>query len=129
MASSEILKEITKAKGAHAAWKLKLSAAIAVGKTDLDPKTVKCDNLCTFGEWLYGPSMTPEIKAGMPYKVIKRLHAEFHACASSVLDKVVAGDLDGAKRIFETDYAQISDKLMTGMSKWSRELSSELQQS
>ena len=122
MASDDIVKEITKAKGAHAAWKLKLSSAISLGRTDLDPKTVRCDNLCDFGAWLYGPSMDSEIKAGVPYKVIKRLHAEFHVCASTVLDNITRGELAEATKVFETDYAQISQKLMVAMSKWSSEL-------
>lgn len=60
----------------------------------------------------------------MPYKVIRRLHAEFHECASRVLEMALSGDKDGAMAVLEGEYAARSHKLITALSKWRRELTS-----
>lgn len=123
MSAEATLKKITKAKGAHAAWKLKLSTAISLGKTDLDPQVVKCDDQCEFGKWLYGSSIEADLKTGVPYSVIRRLHAEFHVCASQVLDKINSGDLANAKTQFDSEYDHRSSQLLKALTKWSGELS------
>jgi len=117
-----MLEEIKKAMGAHGAWKLRLRTAISVGRSDANPSQVKCDNLCEFGKWLYGQSIDGETKRGMPYQVIRRLHAEFHACASSVLELAIAGRKDQAITLLEGEYTERSDKLVRAMTKWRGEI-------
>lgn len=124
MPNQAILQEIKKAAGAHGAWKLKLSTAVSMGTTKLDPKTVKCDDLCDFGKWLHGSTIDNDMKFSMPYKVIKRLHAEFHVCASEVLEHVLQGDVTSASNQFKGEYTEKSGKLMRALSKWKGELTS-----
>lgn len=123
MPNQTILQEIKKAVGAHAAWKLKLTTAVSTGKTKLDPATVKCDDQCDFGKWLYGPTIDNDLKSGMPYKVITRLHAEFHVCASKILEQVIQGDATAASVQLEGEYTERTDKLMRALKKWKGELS------
>ena len=122
MPNQAILQEIKKATGAHGAWKLKLTSAVSLGSTKLDPKTVKCDDQCDFGKWLYGSTIDNDMKSSMPYKVITRLHAEFHVCASQVLAQVVDGNIKGASNQLEGEYTEKSDKLMRALNKWKGEL-------
>lgn len=122
MSTSGISEEIRKAIGAHGAWKLRLKTAVTLKRTDLEPATVKCDDKCEFGKWLHGSSLNDEVKSGMPYKVTTRLHAEFHECASKVVERVIYKDTNGASAILEGEYAQRSDKLMRALNKWRREL-------
>ena len=52
--SAQAISEINNAIGAHGVWKLKLRTAIATGASDIEPKTVRCDDKCALGQWLYG---------------------------------------------------------------------------
>ena len=123
MPNQTILQEIKSATGAHGAWKLKLTNAVSLGKTKLDPKTVKCDDLCDFGKWLHGSTIDSDMKNGMPFKVITRLHAEFHICASQILEQVIQGDTNGAAAQLKGEYTERSEKLMRALNKWKGELS------
>jgi Chemoreceptor zinc-binding domain len=123
MSNALMLEEMKKAMGAHGAWKLRLRTAISVGKSDADPSQVKCDNLCEFGKWLYGQSLDAETKRGMPYHVVRRLHAEFHECAGRVLDLALRGQKSEALTLLDGEYTQRSEKLVLALTKWRREIS------
>lgn len=120
--NDKIIAEIREAIHAHGTWKLRLSTAIATGKSDADPYTTKCDNLCAFGQWLYGPTIDSATRAGKPYQVVKRLHAEFHDTASRVLDLALSGRKQEARMLMDDEYAQRSDKLIRALTKWRKEL-------
>lgn len=122
MSNQLIIEEIENAVRAHGMWKLKLKTAITTGRNESDASDVECDNLCVFGKWLYGPTITPQIAAGKPYEVIKRLHAEFHKCAGSVLRKVDVGQIDSAQEILDTEFAEKSNILVRALTKWKKEL-------
>ncbi|MGV6821216.1 MAG: CZB domain-containing protein [Parvularcula sp.] len=122
MAVSNIFGEIQKALTAHGAWKMRIQTSISRKSIDADPDTVCCDNLCEFGKWLYGPSMDEMTRAGKPYQVIRRLHAEFHECAAEVLREIDAGNMTKANEIFHGEYEFRSHKLSIALSKWRREL-------
>jgi methyl-accepting chemotaxis protein len=110
--------EITKAIGAHGMWKNRLRSAIDSGKADANPADVAKDNVCPFGQWLYGPAMPAAIRSGMDYATVRRLHAEFHKCASKVLECVAVADKPKAESIMSGDYARISADLTAAMMKW-----------
>lgn len=122
MSNPQMLEEIKKALGAHGAWKLKLRTAISAGNSDAEPGAVACDNLCEFGKWLYGPTLDDETRAGMPYHVVRRLHAEFHTCASKVLTLALDGKTEAAMELLEGEYTQRSDKLVRALTKWRGEV-------
>lgn len=122
MSHAEMIKEINAAIGAHGAWKLKLRTAISHGKSDTSPEVVCKDDQCAFGKWLYGPSLDADTRAGKPYEVVKRLHADFHKCASNVLRKAVSGNERDANALFEGEFTDRSQILVVALSKWKGEL-------
>ncbi|KAF0182288.1 MAG: hypothetical protein FD124_2043 [Alphaproteobacteria bacterium] len=124
MSDAAIADAIKKAMGAHGAWKLKLRTAITVGRCDTSPSTARCDNLCEFGKWLYSSELSPETKRGMPFQVVRRLHAEFHDCAGQVLNLVQAGKAKEAQALLDGDFAARSDKLNRALTKWRGEVQS-----
>lgn len=123
MSNALMLEEMKKAIGAHGAWKLRLRTAISLGKSDADPTQVKCDDRCEFGKWLYGRSLDAETKQGMPYHVVRRLHAEFHDCAGRVLELALRGQKSEALTLLDGEYGQRSEKLVVALTKWRREIS------
>ena len=120
--NAQILEEVKKAIGAHGKWKLNLRTAINRGKSEYSVEDIRCDNLCEFGKWLYGPTIDEETKAGKPYEVVKRLHAEFHRCASQVLFYAVNDKKDEAIQLLEGEYTERSDILIKALNKWKGEL-------
>ena len=118
----QTLEEVKKAIGAHGKWKLNLRTAINTGKSDFSPFDVSCDNKCEFGKWLYGPTITPDLKAGKPYQVVRRLHADFHRSASAILKHALAGNKDTAIQLMDTDYRDKSEILIRALNKWKGEL-------
>ena len=107
---------------AHTKWRLRLKTAISSRTSDITPQHAACDDQCDFGKWLYGPDLDDDIRNSPPYKVVRRLHAEFHKVASESLE----GALNGQKRWndktalqeFDTSSAQLNKAL----SKWLSEL-------
>ena len=100
MSQADLSTQINAAIGAHGAWKVRLKAAINTGTCDVTPAVASCDDKCAFGGWLYGPTISQTTRTGVPYQVIRRLHAEFHQCAGQVLTHVTVSytHLDVYKR-------------------------------
>ncbi len=122
MSTQNMIKEINDAIGAHGMWKMRLRTAINSGAGEVHSSAARCDNKCAFGQWLYGASLDASTRAGKPYQVIRRLHAEFHNLAGDVLAKVEGGDRPGAEHIFAGPYAEKSERLVMGLTKWKGEL-------
>lgn len=123
MSNNPFIEQINSAIGAHGAWKMRLSVAISTGRFDTDPQTVACDDKCAFGQWIHSPAIDPATRAGMPYQVVRRLHAEFHKCASDVVVHAVSGRKTEARGLLQGEYTERSEKLTRALNKWKRELS------
>ncbi|CAN5423036.1 hypothetical protein BH10PSE14_BH10PSE14_41100 [soil metagenome] len=122
VSKATMINEIDNAIGAHGMWKMRLNSAIKSGKCD-EPSGQACrDDLCAFGKWLCGPSIDASTKAGMPFQVVKRVHADFHKAAGSVLANVERGDLAAARTIVAGAYNEQTEKLVRALMKWKREL-------
>ena len=115
-------KAIVNALGAHGAWKLRLRTTVATGNSAVTPSQAKCDKSCEFGQWLYGPSIDDDTRRGMPYKVVSRLHREFHESASNVLAEANANRREAANSILEGEFKERSEKLARALNKWRSEL-------
>lgn len=122
MCSSQMINEINQAIGAHGRWKMRLRTAIATGQGELDAAVVCRDDQCAFGQWLHGPAIDAATRAGIPYGVVRRLHAEFHQSAGKVVTYVEQGRKDLAGDIMVGEFAERSDKLIRALNKWKNEL-------
>lgn len=122
MTDTQLLTQINDAIGAHGAWKMRLRTAISTGQSEISARAAGCDNACKFGKWLYGAEISPATKAGMPYQVVKRLHAEFHHAAGSVMERALAGDKTVATQLMEGDFTARSEILVRALTKWKREV-------
>lgn len=116
------VEEIKAGIGAHGAWKMKLKTAITTGRTELKPDVVRCDDQCALGKWLHGSSIDTQTRLGMPYKVNKRVHAEFHECAARVVEFILNGERDKATTLLEGEFTERSEKVVRALNKWRGEL-------
>ena len=66
--------QIEKAIAAHGAWKERLEGAIETGKIDIPVETIKVDNQCEFGKWLYGEGAAVAADHADRYAKVKELH-------------------------------------------------------
>lgn len=122
MTGADFTQQINDAIGAHGQWKLRLRTAISTGRSEVTPMVARCDDQCAFGKWIHGPKIDPAVKTGLPFQVVKRLHAEFHQSAGTVLSLALSGDAKGAQKMLDSDYGDRSEKLVRALSKWKREV-------
>lgn len=124
MSQNKLVQHIHDAIGAHGAWKLRLRTAISTGRGDIRSAMAGCDDQCAFGKWLYGPEIDDATRAGVPFHVVKRLHADFHRAAGSVLAYVERGNAGAAQTALSGEFTERSEKLVRALSKWKREVES-----
>jgi hypothetical protein len=108
---------------AHAQWKERLNESIESGTSAFDPEVVKLPNKCEFGKWLYGDSISADVKESNYYKEAEDLHVQFHIEAAKVLTMALAGNKDEAKKLMDTDsnFSNLSSELTNTIEKWIEE--------
>jgi methyl-accepting chemotaxis protein len=117
-AASSVEDTITKAIGAHGAWKKRLSTAIANGSHQEDVTAVAQDNKCDFGRWLYGSA--PAASDQAHHAAAKSLHATFHKEAADTLRLVSSGNQVQAQASIAAggSFAEASRHLTKTMIDW-----------
>lgn len=125
MDNATIEREIIEAKQAHRAWRKRLEIAVSIGTLDTRPEDIERTDLCKFGKWLRSATMTDEVRAGKPYQVISRLHADFHKCTARVARLIENNHRREAQDILDGDFTLISEKLERALNKWLGELRAE----
>ena len=122
MSNNKLAEGIQSAISAHAKWKLILQAAITVGHSKLNIRDVSCNNNCAFGKWLESDDFGSDLREGVPFRVINRLHTDFHKCAGDVLALATTERATEATILLDGEFTAKSDKLMRGLRKWQREV-------
>jgi hypothetical protein len=114
-----IVEQIDAAIRAHNMWKERLSMAIDQGVANVDPFDVAKDNLCPFGQWLYGKTTEAEKKTEEYTKVLA-LHAVFHKEASKVMEFALQHNKYAAFESMneESDYYRVSNEMTETLLKW-----------
>jgi hypothetical protein len=114
--------EITKAIGAHGMWKARLRLAIDTGKTDASVADVGKDNVCAFGQWLYGSTLEAAARNSADFKEVQKLHAEFHKIAAQVLQLGLQGKKVEADKMIAQDsaFSDVSGRLTSAMVRWQK---------
>ena len=116
--------EIQKAIGAHEMCRASLKGAIDSGKTDAPVGTIRADNQCEFGKWLYGDTLSAQDKAAPQYSKVKGLHSQFHKTAATVATLALSGKKAEAGKMLDAggDFAEASAKLTGAMMEWHKVL-------
>ena len=103
-------------------WKGRLKIAIDTGKVDAPVATIRMDNQCVFGKWLYGTTLTSADKSSSDYQAVKTLHAEFHKVAAMVAELVESGKKAEAEKLMghTGQFTAVSGKLTAAMMEWKK---------
>jgi methyl-accepting chemotaxis protein len=112
---------LTAAVAAHSAWTARLRTAIDNRALDAPVATIRADNQCQFGKWLYGEQLSATEKATANYREVKQLHAQFHEAASRVAQFAISGQSEAAREAMNPagEYSRISSTLTAALNKWS----------
>ena len=116
------IKEIDKAIAAHDQWKGRLRMTIESSRIDTPVDTIRRDDLCDFGKWLHGPTLTSSDKATTHYRTVTDLHAQFHRTAAQVVELALTGRKSEAETLMISggEYALISDRLTRALAGWKK---------
>jgi hypothetical protein len=84
--------ELQSAIAAHGLWKVRLRQAVRGDGSGpmLDVATARADDLCEFGQWLYGVR-DPELVASVMFEEVRELHSECHRVSAEVLRSIAEG--------------------------------------
>jgi methyl-accepting chemotaxis protein len=113
---------IDSALTAHALWKKRLQDAVSTGKSEFKPETVRTDNACQFGQWLYGLPLGDTKSES--YLKVKTLHADFHKVAGDILQLALSGKKEeGLKKLeYGGEYGSITGKLVLALQSWKEKI-------
>ena len=106
---------------AHSGWSARLKAAITSKHLDIPLGTIRADNECQFGKWLYGGEFRAVEKQDENYRRAKQLHKQFHQEAANVAKLALSGERDAAERGMRpsSEYAKVSAALTAVLTEWS----------
>jgi methyl-accepting chemotaxis protein len=109
------------AMAAHAAWTARLKAAIVSRHLDVPVTTIRADNQCQFGKWLYGSEFSGAESQTENYRQTRQLHAQFHQEAAKVAQLALSGEKGAAELAMApaSEYAKISADLTKVLTRWS----------
>jgi hypothetical protein len=105
----------------HGMWKSRLLNSLELKTSEFDPNVVKTDDNCAFGKWLYN-SISSDLKNSKLYEEVRGTHARFHTETARILNLILSGKIDEARRSLQmdTEYASVSSKLTLLMMEWKK---------
>ena len=112
---------LKRAISAHSAWSARLKAAIDTGHLDIPVNTVRANNQCQFGKWLYGGGLTAAETQTEHYRQTSQLHARFREEAAKVAELAIQGQKQAAEQAMgpASEYVKISAALTKALTEWS----------
>jgi methyl-accepting chemotaxis protein len=72
------------------------------------------------GKWLYGETLTRHDRTTIDYKVVKKLHAQFHEVAGRVAELAASGHQEEAQRCLSNDFGTAWRKLIAALIVWKK---------
>lgn len=114
--------EIDRAMSAHTEWTNQLRETIQSCSCSTPIEVIQSDHQCEFGRWLYSDAITPTEKAAPRFKIVQKLHAEFHRTAAKVALLAQTGRQTDANTMLQEngEYGAISRKLINAMEDWKK---------
>jgi Chemoreceptor zinc-binding domain len=119
------LDQVNQAIAAHSAWKARLRAIIASGKSDLPVQQICRDDQCDFGKWLKNPALPRQLKSSHHFREVVQLHAVFHESAGHTATLALAGKANEAEATMQLggEFSKASSELINAMMVWQAQAS------
>ena len=107
------LQQVDASISAHGKWLTQLKIAIEDGTSQFDPESVRADNRCDFGKWLYDDfPKSPESRK--LFDDIRETHAKFHRKAAHILQLAISGHAEEALKLmdYQGEFMRLSGELI-----------------
>jgi hypothetical protein len=114
--------DIELAMTSHAKWATHLTKAIADAHLEIPLATIGSDDVCEFGQWLYGQELSDDDKISADYRAVRDLHAEFHKVAQQVAELAESSNRYEAYKLLYGEYIASSGKLAIALTAWKEKL-------
>ena len=116
------IQELDKAIAAHGMWRTRLKMAIDTGALDTPVATIRVDNQCALGKWLYGTTLNAQDKLSENFKTVQSLHADFHKSAAGVAELALSGKKSDAEKMMSLngEFSVVSGKLIGALMEWKK---------
>lgn len=109
---------IEEAIGKHVAWMSLIREAVLEAPTGIDVESIRADDRCEFGQWLYASHWLPEERATEDYQDVLRVHAAFHDLAAEVAMLAASGRVVEAYTLLYGEYVTMSGRLAIALRAW-----------
>jgi hypothetical protein len=116
------IRDIESAIANHAKWATHLTKAITDAQLEIPLATIGSDDVCEFGQWLYGAEVSEEDRASADFQTVRDLHAEFHKVAREVAELAASSNRFAAYTLLYGEYMAISGRLSIALSAWKERL-------
>ena len=106
----------------HKQWKQRLQGALMIGRSAYTVAEVSDSENCELGVWLN--ALPVNIKATDQWKLVKKIHREFHECAALVLDLTLKGHQSEAAVLLEPGglFSESEVNLTNALMQWKNRL-------
>ena len=114
--------EIEAAIAMHSEWTQRLRRTVEsrclVEGGEFVLARVKADDQCSFGKWLFGPTIPESVRESARFQRVRELHADFHGAAAQVAMLATAGNAAAAIDEIEGAFAERSSALISALREW-----------
>lgn len=91
---------------AHVLWKARLGHHVQGSiREPLEAALIGQDGICQLGSWINGSVFQP-FRGTETYQQLSEAHQQFHQFGKDIVDRLKAGDRNGAEAIFKNEYSQ-----------------------
>lgn len=91
---------------AHVLWKARLGHHVQGSiREPLEAAMIGQDGICQLGSWINGSVFQP-FRGTETYQQLSEAHQQFHRFGKDIVDRLKAGDRNGAEAIFKNEYSQ-----------------------
>lgn len=113
---------LTAAIVVHECWRDDLPFLLAQDRAGARRAALADDRACALGAWLNGPEITPATRATPAWRVVARLHREYHETLGEVARLIDEGRPAAAKAHVVSASMARSNRLIAALQKWCAEL-------
>ena len=91
---------------AHILWKTRLGHHVHGSiREPLESAPLGQDGICQLGNWINGSVFEP-LRGSDVYQQLSDAHQQFHQMGALIIEKLKAGDRNGAEKTFLNEYSQ-----------------------
>jgi hypothetical protein len=99
----------------HVLWKTRLGHHVrGTIREPLESALIGQDNICQLGVWING-SEFGHLHGSESYTALHAAHRQFHAMGDAIVERLQAGDRDGAEVLFNNGYSLAMTRIITAL--------------